>query len=31
MLIVATWKVLLLGFEFVGAAIYTHVSEVHCP
>lgn len=31
MVIVATWKVLLLGFAFVGAAIYTHVSEVPCP
>jgi len=31
MIIVATWKVILVGLFGVGISIYSHISAVPCP
>jgi len=31
MIIVATWKVILVGLFGVGISIYSHISKIPCP
>jgi len=31
MIIVATWKVILVGLFGVGLSVYSHISAVPCP